>query len=348
MHEEQRQEHYRRVAGGLWLAPDHLLHLQRHLFFQRRKRFDYRDIQALVLRQTRTYMQILVILLIFAFLCSFLIVAGLNGGAPWLGVVVLSLPTLGLLLAAAIHYALGPTCKCHLRTAVQVEELQSLRRMRPAREALTLLRRHVEQVQGAETAQAEEESGTVSWEAGVAATAPEQPVLERRAPQRRDYSGWAHALLFFAFFLSAVLSAVALIRLDPLVFALGLLNLLMIVGALVGALVMQHTRNVTNELRVMGWVCTVYLVVSNIVSGVAAPQEYWGALLVDGQVDVWQHETFLTLIIVTMAVEFLLSLFGFYFLSQFRRRQHVRTRVTETAPEGPPVSGASANPAEDE
>jgi hypothetical protein len=56
----------------------------------------------------------------------------------------------GLFLALLlVNLIAGPSCKCHLRTAVQVEELVSLARLNKAERALALLRERIVRAQGA-------------------------------------------------------------------------------------------------------------------------------------------------------------------------------------------------------
>ncbi len=52
------------------------------------------------------------------------------------------------LLALILDLAAGPSCVCHVRTAVQTEELASLSRMRRARRVLDRLRLFIVRVQG--------------------------------------------------------------------------------------------------------------------------------------------------------------------------------------------------------
>ncbi len=317
---------YRRLGRGTdaWLGPEHLLYFRRQLFSQHAKRFAYGDIQAITLRQTRRYVRWHALLLTLAFACSLpMIAAQVKSASPW-AVGILALPSLALLAGSLVHWRRGPTCAFHVRTAVQIEEIRSLRRLRTAREAFHLLRREIARVQQTDGTAPLAETDMPAWYAGPEAAEPARPVLERRAPQRRDYNGWAHALLFISLLLSTVISAVVLIQLDRLVYTLAVINLAMIVGSLVGALVMQHTRHVTNELRVMGWVCTAYLVVSKVVSGSVTPNEFFQFLFFTGEMNVWEHEGFLTNIIITMTIELALSLFGFYFLAQFRGQSRKR------------------------
>jgi hypothetical protein len=52
------------------------------------------------------------------------------------------------LLGLIIHLLLGPTCVCHVQTAVQTEKLPSLKRLRKARKILNQLKPLIAAVQG--------------------------------------------------------------------------------------------------------------------------------------------------------------------------------------------------------
>jgi len=139
------------VAGrhSLWLGPDHLLSVRSLHFTEEYRRFDYGDVQALLLRPTArraVYAGVL------GALTALLGLSVLASSGP-----VALIPAvpggLALLLFAA-NWLRGPSCACQLRTAVHTEDLPSLRRVRPARKALGLLRERVEAVQGRLTREA--------------------------------------------------------------------------------------------------------------------------------------------------------------------------------------------------
>jgi hypothetical protein len=121
--------------GGLWLGRDHLLSINSTRFAEDYKRFYFRDIQAFVIVEThrrRTWNIVLGILLVLQ------AVAALSGDVdriiafiPWLTIVSLVL---------LFNNALGPTCTVYIRTAVQVEELPSLKRVRRAQKVLGRIR----------------------------------------------------------------------------------------------------------------------------------------------------------------------------------------------------------------
>src|SRR2546423_4563068 len=108
----------------LWQGEDHLLLVEWDGYREYYKRFDYRDIQAFIVRKTNGTLILNAIL--GAVVC---ILAALAIGSSEIGLRVFLLILVGIfgliLLANAIS---GPTCRCSIRTAVQTDELPSLNR----------------------------------------------------------------------------------------------------------------------------------------------------------------------------------------------------------------------------
>ena len=143
---------YRRLPGmgsagmqryRLWLAPDHLLQVASTALGEHYKRFYFADIQALVVRRTIGWIVgIVVCLLLTALFAAFILTVDETAGRIALAVVA------GIFLAIlGIHLALGPTCAVTVRTAVQSEQLYSLRRLRTAHKVLARLRPLIEEAQ---------------------------------------------------------------------------------------------------------------------------------------------------------------------------------------------------------
>ena len=133
----------------LWLARDHLLSVDYQWYAEDYKRFYFRDIQAVILRKTRTARTINEVLMplvcvVLALALSLSIAGGFTDGFAifwWIIAAVL----LAFLVA---NILMGPTCVCHLKTAVQTEELPSLRRLRRARKVLARVRPLIVAAQG--------------------------------------------------------------------------------------------------------------------------------------------------------------------------------------------------------
>jgi len=126
----------------LWEGDDHLLLVESHRVSESYKRFFYRDIQAIIVCQTKTGHIIMIVLavltLLFAIPAFFV--------APE-GAIALGIAAGFFLLLTAISFFAGPTCRCTLRTAVQTQPLTSLGRIRNARKALARIQTQIAAVQ---------------------------------------------------------------------------------------------------------------------------------------------------------------------------------------------------------
>jgi hypothetical protein len=178
----------------LWLGPDHLLLVQTTYWSEEYKRFYFRDIRAVTIKSNGRNPGI-PIALGLAGLAS----AGIGWAATSVGAHVTSgIAVVAFLVPAAIYAMHGPGCRCYLRTAVQVQELFSLRRWRSARRALEVLRPLIEQAQGSLTAESIE---TGMRESASAAPSPawRRPSPESEAPLPvKPYQSMVHSLFFAA------------------------------------------------------------------------------------------------------------------------------------------------------
>ena len=127
----------------LWLAEDHVLSVDNHVFSEDYKRFYFRDIQAIVMRKTRRGAVWNVVLSVFLALWLWLMFLERSneGRIAWLIVVVIFMALL------AINVLRGPTCSCQLITAVHQEMLPSLNRMKTAEKVLSILRQRIRSAQ---------------------------------------------------------------------------------------------------------------------------------------------------------------------------------------------------------
>jgi len=135
--------------GSLWLGRDHLLLILNRGYSEEYRRFYYTDIQAIQMRQSMTgtitslVLGILSVLLLLAVLAT--------KRSRWDTIDIVFWGTMGglLLFVFLVNWIKGPTCICHLRTAVQTEMLPPLHRVHAAKKALARLRPAVEAAQGA-------------------------------------------------------------------------------------------------------------------------------------------------------------------------------------------------------
>jgi len=129
---------------SLWLGNDHLLAVEANGYTENYKRFHFQDIQAILIRQTkhRTVWS-----LIYGGLA--LLFAAVGFGPGDFTMAVIFGPVAGLaLLVLVLNLVAGPTCATQLRTAVQLEELPSLARIRKTRKVLARLQPLIAAAQG--------------------------------------------------------------------------------------------------------------------------------------------------------------------------------------------------------
>jgi hypothetical protein len=127
----------------LWQGPDHLLFVASSALGERYKRFYFADIQAILIRRTAAWLGWAIFLLAAAALFG---LAGIRISEPAGRAVMFSFAG-ALFVVLVIHAALGPTCRCVVRTAVQTEELPSLKRERNADKVLARIRPLIESAQ---------------------------------------------------------------------------------------------------------------------------------------------------------------------------------------------------------
>jgi hypothetical protein len=152
------EKEYRKLAGRgrrkgelfawqtLWLGRDHILQVEHTGYSEDYKRFYFGDIQSIVITKTDRAR-------VWSFVLAGLLVVGLVlgvtlgvGNAVWL---YLSLGIIALtILFLSINLIKGPSCTCFVQTAVQREQLASLRRVKKARRVMTGLRELIGSTQG--------------------------------------------------------------------------------------------------------------------------------------------------------------------------------------------------------
>src|SRR2546427_536863 len=132
------------ARSSLWLAKDHLLCIDTTGYTETYKRFYFRDIQSVIIRKTeRSKFRNLALGVLLGLFALFTVLSNDVTRAFIFGTIA-ALSALALL----INLAAGPTSICHLRTAVQTEELASLNRVRRARKVLDRLRPLITAAQG--------------------------------------------------------------------------------------------------------------------------------------------------------------------------------------------------------
>src|ERR1041385_6009276 len=155
----EQENIYRKLPGlgrdvlsisRLYLARDHLLVVRSNGYIEDYKRFYFQDIQAILIRQSitgRVWNWVLGLLAVPSLAFAIALFARRENGdlaaALFWGVCTVLFG--GPLL---INVLRGPTCACHIRTAVQTERLAPLSRLRTARKVLTQIKPLIAETQG--------------------------------------------------------------------------------------------------------------------------------------------------------------------------------------------------------
>jgi hypothetical protein len=203
----------------LWLAADHLLAVDSSMAAESYRRFYFRDIEAFVVRRTSARQNWNVFFLIMGLLTAgpfFLL--WLNGGdGGFLFAAICIAVFWGVL--ALLNTLRGPTCQTHIRTAVQLEQLPSLGRLRVAEKVIARLQPLIVAAQGVSTP---EEVTAASW-------ALEEPIKPRPMEPGRTAStggtdkGTLHGALFCLLIVEAILAGIFFIIYQEPLSTLGMI-----------------------------------------------------------------------------------------------------------------------------
>lgn len=273
---------YRRVPGvgrssnmalstrhRLWLAPDHVLSVCNQGYSEDYKRFYFRDIQAITLRQS---FRGRVINAVFASLTLMFGATALYGRThAWdsVGVWILVGFAAFFALALLINMAMGPTCVCFLRTAVQTERLFSLVRVRTALRALRLIRAAVEAEQGALTPDAVDAQAAHVAASGAPTTArSHESAGSFTVAGVKPYRGRAHAALFTVLLVDMYHGLLQFVWQSTVMYVCGMVILAALVSTLIMAMIRQAGTELPRGLKTMTWWSMGYLIVSQMANTV--------------------------------------------------------------------------------
>jgi hypothetical protein len=135
------------ARSSLWLGADHLLLVASNGYSETYQRFYFRDIQVLWIRRTDNwkYWGLAWGVLAGLFALFSLVTADVAIGYR---LIFFGGPAFVFVALLLLNLAAGPSCICHLRTAVQTVELSALNRVPRARRAFDHLRPLIAGAQG--------------------------------------------------------------------------------------------------------------------------------------------------------------------------------------------------------
>ena len=274
----QNEEKYKRLPGRsgayiswfdpsryqLWLGEDHLLHLSWTNFSESYKRFYLKDIQTIVLSRTmrgRIINIVLgILLLISALLCWPL---ALGAGVT---IQVYVFGTLAPMFAILLGWntLFGPTCRCCLHTAVQVEELPSLGRIRSARKTFVILQLAVEAAQGKLTAEdldVSSEKQTMHQASAHALPAISAASSKEAVPLKHE-NGKAHMFLFALMPIGAATSLADIFYRHSIKDMFDMIFFLATLLIAIVALIRQRDSDLPSDLKRTTWVVLWIMIAS--------------------------------------------------------------------------------------
>lgn len=323
----------------LWLGAEHLLVVEWDGYREYYKRFRYPDIQFLTVRRTPDGKYITGILGFVVFV--FCVLAFVAGDPVGLTILLVIAGIIGLVLL--VHVLSGPTCQCHLRTAVQKEELVSLTRVPRARKALDRLRAKIVAAQGEQSAadiyaRAAAEAAALVGDAGL--NAP--PVIGLAMPQTpvkappRHYQSKVHFIFFCILLADLPFTTLETFYHPPWISVIGTLMLCLIIGFAIAALVKQQNTDLSPGLKRIPWLaltCVAVFFVLALIRGIYIGINNSGSV---GPGSSSYDDPFsLTMTIISTSFTVLMGVLGLILLRRFRAAHQsfiIPPPVTEQPP----------------
>ncbi len=244
---------------SLYLSDDHILAVDSNGFSEDYKRFYFFDIEGIITRRTRRW-------------GSWSIALGLMIAGSLLGALFLESESVriffwilsgALLVFLLINVLRGPTCICHILTAVQEEQLPSLNRLRVARKVIGTLRLAIEKVQG--KLSLEETKANESQET-VHTIMQNSRRSQGRKHQIRHYGGTIHMIAFALMLIDGLLIGIDLLRHTPTIIAVSSFVTVMYCICIVIALGKQHGSDIPGTVRRIAWASLGFICVSYFLS----------------------------------------------------------------------------------
>lgn len=243
---------------SLYLSDDHILAVDNNGFSEDYKRFYFSDIQAIITRKTRrgaTWS----IVLASMFACSLIGGLFLEKEPARIFFWVLSGTFLVFLLANIFR---GPTCVCHIMTAVQEDQLPSLNRLRVARKVIGTLRHAIERAQGRlspEEVSIDQSKGNL------------HPTRTLRQPNARGHGirhdgGSIHMVAFALMLLDGFLTGFELLHHSAVIIGVSFGLTLLYSICIIIALVKQHESDIPGTVRRVTWASLGFVCVSYLLS----------------------------------------------------------------------------------
>ena len=314
----------------LFLAEDHLLVTTRSINRETYKRFYLADIQAITIQKTSDGVVANVFLGSLAGLFGVLALNGVLNAWPVFAQIVFTIIAAVFLGCTMLNSAFGPTCRCHILSAVHEEPLRCLGRLYTAQRVVSYLKAVIEGVQGT--------AGDMSGDGAIVAQRVDREAERRllNATQRAEEGNW-HLALFGFLIVSAITGALGLFFRYRIPTGVYMVPSFVAMALALVAVIRQRDSDVPGSLRTITWfalgtncaVAALYLYAATLDQVAAQPvyeddmQQFFGSIGVGF--------TFIANAVCAVA-NFILGPLGLYAISVWRRATAVRSeqqRVSE-------------------
>ncbi len=263
---------------NLYLGQDHILSIDNHGFSEDYKRFYFSDIQAIITRKTRRWPAWNIGLTCVIVLAGLLLPHTRSAG------IFFWVLCGACLLFLLINILRGPTCMCHIMTAVQEDQLPSLNRLRVAGKVIGTLKAAIEKFQG--TLSPEELRRSQS----EIVAGPVPVVRDLRRPRgnehrMRHYNGAVHMIAFGLMLADGILTCSLFLYHTVAISAASSVLSLIYCGFIITALAKQYESDIPRTVRGITWASLGFICISfflgyiiMITSLIHRPKQQLGAM----------------------------------------------------------------------
>jgi hypothetical protein len=242
---------------SLYLSDDHILSVDSNGFSEDYKRFYFSDIEGIITRKTRRG-------------ANWNIALALMITGSLLGALFLELESFrilfwifsGTFLVFLVgNICKGPTCICHIMTAVQEEQLPSLNRLRVARKVIGTLRLAIEKAQG-KLEPEEVKEGIVHPTLSLQNSRRSQG----RKHQIRHDNGTIHMIAFALLLIDGLLTGINLLHHTVAIAVASSFVTVIYCLCIVIALVKQYGSDIPSTVRRIAWASVGFICISYFLS----------------------------------------------------------------------------------
>lgn len=323
------REIFRRVS--YWQGPDHLLLVEVRGYTEHYRRFNFRDVQALVARRTSDNVVITVGLLLVAALFG-LLAATADDVTSGRVCLVMMLP---FVIGVIVNLWLGPTCACDIRTAVQQERLPGLNRLRQFHYLRDTLTPAIQAAQAALPPLGERILAPTPDAAASSAPPPHPRTVSKEGPVRHYHARY-HEVSFYLLLVESVVLMIELALESAGNEVVDLVLMAGLIGCLIGAAIKQSRSDVPAILRRLVWISFTYYGIMIAVAIVYGIYLVFAGSMVDSleNLNPWEHPVILVMDFVGIAFGLVVGGVG---IQEVRRFRHAWKNIAPPAPPALPV-----------